>query len=186
MLSLNGGLHMLALAAALLFAQASAPQAASPPPPPSPCADAAHAQFDFFLGDWDVYPAGSDKVVAHSRWERLYNGCGVRETWMPLKGGAGGSLNSYEPATGRWHQTWIGGGGGGHVDFDGGLAEGAMVLTGWWPKSGPRGEDGLTRMTYSRLDGGAARQHGEFSADNGLSWTTTFDLIYRPHKADGP
>ena len=88
----------------------------------------------------------------------------------------------FVPATGRWHQTWLSSTPG-RVEFDGGPAGGKMVLTGWWPHSGPKGEDGLTRMTYSRLEGNAVRQFGEFSADHGLTWQISFDLIYRPHKA---
>jgi len=171
---------MLAIAAALMVIQASAAAAA---PAPAPCADAAFRAFDFWVGEWDVYPNGKDTLVAHSRIEKLYAGCAIRENWMPLKGGAGGSLSAFEPATGRWHQTWIGSAPG-RVEFDGGLADGRMVLTGWWPKSGPKGEDGLTRMTYSRQADGAVRQLGEFSGDHGLTWKTTFDFIYRPHKPD--
>jgi hypothetical protein len=172
---------MLAIAAALMVTQASA--AAAPPPPTAPCADAAFRAFDFWVGEWDVYPNGKDTLVAHSKIEKLYAGCAIRENWMPLKGTGGGSLSAFEPATGRWHQTWIGSAPG-RVEFDGGLVDGRMVLTGWWPKSGPRGEDGLTRMTYSREAGGAVRQLGEFSADHGLTWQTSFDFIYRPHKPD--
>lgn len=174
---------MLAIASALFVAQAAA---APPATPPSPCASDGHAQFDFFVGEWDVYPtAAADRMVARSKWERLYNGCALRENWMPVNGrGNGGSLNDYDPATGRWHQRWIGSGGAGHVDFDGGFAGGRMILTGWWPGSGPNGEDGLTRMTYSKLEGGAVRQSGEFSADHGMSWTASFDFTYRPRKAE--
>ena len=168
---------MLAIAAALLVAQAAA---ATPPPPP--CAGPAFAAFDFWVGEWDVYPNGNDKLVAHSRIEKLYGGCAIRENWMPLKGPGGGSLSEFEPTTDRWHQTWMGSAPG-RVEFDGGVANGKMVLTGWWPKSGPKGEDGLTRMTYSRSEGNAVRQFGEFSADHGLTWQTSFDFIYRPHKA---
>jgi len=171
---------MAFIAIALLFAQASAAQVA--PPPPSPCADAAHAQFDFWVGEWDVYPNGSDKLVAHSRIEKLYGGCAIRENWMPLKGTGGGSLSNLEPATGRWHQTWIGSAPG-RVEFEGGLAGGKMVLTGFWRGSGPKGEDGLTRMTYSPAADGSVRQLGEFSADHGLTWQASFDFIYRPHTA---
>lgn len=167
---------MFAIAAALMSAQAAA---ATPPPP---CTDPAFAAFDFWVGEWDVYQAGKDALVAHSRIEKLYGGCAIRENWMPLKGTGGGSLSDYEPATGRWHQTWLSSTPG-RVEFDGGPAGGKMVLTGWWPHSGPKGEDGLTRMTYSRLEGNAVRQFGEFSADHGLTWQTSFDLIYRPHKA---
>jgi hypothetical protein len=171
---------MLAIAAALLVTQA----AAATPPPPSPpptCTGAAFAAFDFWVGEWDVYPGGKDGLVAHSKIEKLYNGCAIRESWMPLKGPGGGSLSGYDAATQRWHQTWIGSAPG-VVQFDGGPAGGKMVLTGWWAGSGPKGEDGLTRMTYSRVEGNAVRQFGEFSADHGLTWQTSFDFVYRPHK----
>ena len=90
----------------------------------------------------------------------------------------GGSLTGFDPETGRWHQTWIGSSPG-VVRFEGGPVGGKMVLTGWWQGSGPNGEDGLTRMTYSVAEDGAVRQFGEFSADHGLTWQPNFDFIYR-------
>ena len=168
---------MIGIVAALLLAQAAP---AAPPPPPA-CTDPGFSAFDFWVGEWDVYQNGKDALVAHSRIEKLYAGCAIRENWMPLKGPGGGSLSDFEPTTGRWHQTWIGSAPG-RVEFDGGSTDGKMVLTGWWPHSGPKGEDGLTRMTYSRVEGTAVRQFGEFSSDHGLTWQTTFDLIYRPHQ----
>lgn len=169
---------MIANMIALLIAQASSPTTAQPIPPPAPCEGPEFAAFDFWVGEWEVYAPGREAPVANSLIEKLYAGCAIRENWMPLRGGGGGSLSAFDPKTGRWHQTWIGGGPG-PVFFDGGPAENAMVLTGWWPGSGPNGEDGWTRMTYSPLDGGAVRQHGEFSADHGLSWVTSFDFTYR-------
>ena len=170
---------MLTIAAALLFAQAASTTPAPAPPPP--CAAEEFRALDFWVGEWDVYPAAKpDRLVAHSTIEKLYGGCAIRENWLPLKSAGGGSLSGYDPATKRWHQTWFGSAPGA-VFFDGGPADGKMVLTGWWPGSGPNGEDGLTRMTYSQRDDGAVRQHGEFSADHGLTWVLSFDLIYRPH-----
>lgn len=170
------------LLATLLQATAPQPAPAATAPLQSPCSSETYEQLDFWVGEWDVYPAGQDQLVAHSKIEKLYGGCAIRENWMPLRGGGGGSLSAYDPKTGRWHQTWVGGGPG-PVFFEGGIADGAMILTGWWPGSGPNGEDGLTRMTYSRLDGGAVRQHGEFSGDQGVTWATTFDFTYRPKEA---
>ena len=163
--------------AAILVAQA----AAAPPPPPPKCEGEAYAAFDFWVGEWEVYPNGQDNLVARSKIEKLYGGCAIRENWMPLRGAGGGSLSGYDPASERWHQTWIGSAPG-PVHFDGGPAGGKMVLTGWWPGSGPDRADGLTRMTYSPLDDGAVRQLGEFSADHGLTWRPSFDFIYRPQK----
>jgi hypothetical protein len=169
------------LASLIFLAGLQTAPAAAPPLPPQ-CEGEAFSAFDFWVGEWDVYATGSKTLVAHSRIEKLYGGCAIRESWMPLRGSGGGSLSAYDPKSGRWQQSWVGGGPG-TVLFDGGGANGAMVLTGWWPGSGPKGEDGLTRMTYSPLDDGGVRQHGEFSADQGLTWTTTFDFTYHPKEA---
>jgi hypothetical protein len=156
----------------------SAAPAAPPAPPPPACATAAHAAFDFWVGEWDVYPSGKDRLVAHSRIEKLYAGCAIRENWMPLQGVGGGSLNTLDPATGRWFQYWVDGQGG-RVSFAGGPATGKMVLTGFWAGVNGPGQDGLIRMTYSALDKDTVRQFGEVSTDHGLTWTTSFDLVYR-------
>ena len=172
---------MIAITALVLAQAASAITPASGPPAPPKCDGPEYAAFDFWVGEWDVFPAGKDVPIANSRIEKLYSGCAIRENWMPLKGASGGSLSGYDPVTHRWHQTWIGSAPG-VIQFEGGPAEGKMTLTGLWPGSGPNGEDGLTRMTYSRVENEAVRQFGEFSADNGANWVTTFDLIYRPHR----
>ena len=172
------------LALALLQAAPAPAAATTPLPPPPACDTPAHAAFDFWVGEWDVYPNAADPakapLVAHSKIERLYAGCAIRENWMPLKGGGGGSLNNLDPETGLWHQTWIGGGPG-RVEFTGGPAgPGRMVLTGFWKGVNGPGKDAWVRMTYTLRKDGSVRQFGEASEDNGLTWTTNFDLIYRP------
>ena len=171
--------------ASLALLQAAASQSGplpiappAPPPPPS-CSTEAHAAFDFWIGEWDVFAKGSDKQVARSKIERLYAGCAIRENWMPLQGAGGGSLNNLDPATGRWHQIWIGPSPG-RVEFDGGPINSKMVLTGYWAGINGPGIDGLVRMTYTANDDKSVRQHGEVSFDHGLSWADSFDFIYRP------
>jgi hypothetical protein len=162
----------------LVFAAQTAVAQPAPPPPPA-CAAPEHRQFDFWVGRWDVYPTGKNTLVAHSLIEKLYGGCTVRENWMPLKGTGGGSLNMYDPADRRWHQTW-------HdstnarVEFEGELKDGKMVLTGHWKGVNGPGKDGTVRMTYSREAAGAVRQHGEVTTDKGATWTTSFDFTYKP------
>jgi hypothetical protein len=178
---------MPVVAALLLVAQAG-PSAAAPPPKPPACDTSAHGQFDFWVGEWDVYPNNPDPAkapqVARSKIDRLYAGCAVRENWMPLKGPGGGSLNALDPATGRWHQTWIGAQPG-RVEFDGGFNGKAMVLTGYWAGVNGPGQDALIRMTYTAIDKDTVRQHGEQSTDHGLTWGPSFDLIYRRAKPAG-
>ncbi len=173
---------MLAAILALTALQIS-PQ---PPVPPSksvqPCASTDHRALDFWVGEWDVYPAGTAKLVAHSLIEKLYAGCAIRENWMPLVGGPGGSLSSFDPADKRWHQRWFDSSGA-IVDFDGGAVGGAIVLTGNWRNVVGPGQDALVRMSYSRNADGSVRQLGVQSVDEGISWQPSFDFTYRPHAA---
>ncbi|WP_324827242.1 hypothetical protein [Qipengyuania zhejiangensis] len=104
---------------ALLLTQSAV--AGQPVPPPA-CDTPAHAGFDFWIGEWDVFRADGAKV-ADSRIERKHNGCAVIESWMPLRGPGGTSLNHLDPASGIWHQKWVGGSPGA-VEFSGGTSGG--------------------------------------------------------------
>jgi len=71
---------------AMLVAIAAPDMARADTTAAGPCARAEYRQFDFWIGSWDVYPTdGSSQLVAHSLIESVYNGCGLRENWMPLK-----------------------------------------------------------------------------------------------------
>lgn len=156
--------------------------APAPPVSAAPCATPEYRAFDFWVGEWDVFPNGGAAQVATSSVESMFGGCAIRETWKPVKGGGGGSFSHYDGERHYWRQAWVDGSGA-RVDFDGGPADGKMVLTGHWANAVAKGQDGLIRMTYSRQPGGAVRQHGEQSLDHGLSWTTSFDFIYKPGKS---
>ena len=159
-----------ALIATPAFAQA---------PPANVCAEPERAQLDFWVGHWDVYPTGTTKLVAHSLIEKLYTGCAIRENWMPLSGGAGGSLSAWNPKTGKWHQTWMDSSGAA-VMFDGGMVGDTMTIDGNWANVVAPGKDGVVRMRYRRNPDGSVRQWGEVTQDNGKSWSPSFDLTYKP------
>lgn len=178
---------MLSLLTGLALLQAASSQAApstSPPAPPPPaCASEEHAGFDFWVGEWEVAPNGSDTKAADSTIERVSSGCVIREHWKPLRGRDGTSMTFLNPATKRWEQVWVGSDGN-RVDFHGGVVDGKMVLTGYWRGAGPNGADVLTRMTYTKQEDGSVRQFGEGSTDHGVSWQTSFDLIYTPKESE--
>jgi hypothetical protein len=163
------------------LAMPTAAIAQTAPPTPAPCAAPEYRAFDFWVGEWDVFANGSSTQVATSSIENMFGGCAIRETWKPLKGSGGGSFSHYDGERHYWRQAWVDGSGA-RVDFDGGPVDGKMVLTGHWANVVAKGQDGLIRMTYSKQPDGAVRQHGEQSVDHGLSWTTSFDFIYKPRK----
>lgn len=162
------------LIAALAAAQggsAAPAAAAATPSAAAACTSAEHRQFDFWVGRWDVY-GRKGKLQAHSLIEKLYDGCGIRENWMPLAGSGGGSLNIYLPGEKHWEQFWIDSQGS-RALFVGGWNGKAIVIQGKW--GGP-----LVRISYSRNEDGSVRQFGEQSTDEGKTWATSFDLTYRP------
>ena len=161
---------------------APAPAQAPPQPRPPACATAAHRAFDFWVGEWEVFRTGTDRQVARSRIEKLYDGCAIRENWMPLGPGGGGSLTSWIPEAGQWRQTWVDASNA-WVVFEGGPEKGAMVLTGLWKGAKGPGSTPLVRMTYTPGADGTVRQFGESSEDGGATWAPFFDLTYRPAAA---
>lgn len=167
-------------AAPILFAllQTAAGQQPAQAPPPA-CATAEHRQFDYWVGAWDVYRTGTETLVARSLIERRYNGCAIRENWMPLQGQGGGGFSAWRPESRNWRQTWVDSSGS-WAEFSGGLVDGAMELTGPWAGSGPQGQDGIVRMRYEQGAGGTMRQHGQVSIDGGRTWAPSFDFTYRP------
>lgn len=132
-------------------------------------ADEEH-QFDFWLGDWDVYTANGE-LAGRNTISRAVGETGLREEWRGKSGMVGTSLNAWDKERGVWHQTWIDSTGG-VLLLDGRMKDGAMVLEG---KTG----DDLQRITWSVLDGDRyhVRQHWETSAD-GENWQTLFDGFY--------
>jgi len=166
---------MRTLLIALMLPTAALAQAPAAPATPKPvCTTPEHQQFDFWVGKWDVVQTGQDQVVAQSLIESLYNGCGIRENWMPKNNRTGGSLNIWLPDEKVWKQTWIDSDGA-RADFVGGWTGKQMVLTGKW--GGP-----LVRMTYTPNADGSVRQFGEQSTDEGKTWSPSFDFTYRRAK----
>jgi len=152
--------------------------------PPRACTRPEHRQFDFWVGYWDVYVTGKpEKKVANSLIERLYDGCTIRENWRSASS-TGGSLNMYDPADKRWHQTWHDSSNS-RAEFDGGLVDDKMVLTGYWRGVlGPG--DALMRIEYIPNVDGSVRQKGDQSADHGLTWKPNFDFTYRKSASQPP
>lgn len=175
--------HIAFLITAAASAATAAAQTAAPPPPrpPAACTAPEHRQFDFWVGDWDVYRTGTETRVGRNRIEKVYNGCGIREHWTPVRGPEGGSLNMYDPADKRWHQTWQDGANA-RVEFDGGFVDGKMILTGYWRGVGGPGKDALVRMVYTPNADGSVRHQGAQSTDHGLTWSSAWDLTYKPRQ----
>jgi hypothetical protein len=157
----------LAIAALVLAGPALAAQTPPPPPPES-------AQFDFWVGDWDV-SAPDGKTAGENHIEKIGAGWGLSENWTGAGGGTGKSLNTWLPDKKQWRQFWVGNGGA--LELTGGLnSRGEMVLAGTTATT-----TGATmeRITWTPNPDGSVRQYWQQSTDGGATWTTAFDGLYR-------
>ena len=142
----------------------------------SACTAAEHRQFDFWLGDWDVFlPDGSR--AGGNRIEAVANGCALLETWQGRSGFAGSSLNSYDPAARQWRQHWVDSQAG-RLALAGGWDGRHMVLSG--ESADPKRPEVrlLDRIAWSPRADGSVRQLWERSEDGGTTWATVFDGRY--------
>jgi hypothetical protein len=143
------------------------------PAAPRACQAPEHRQFDFWLGEWSVTQAG--KTAGINRIERILDGCALLESWTGASGYRGNSLNFFDPARQRWHQTWIGTDGQG-LALDGEFVDGKMVLAG--TRLDPATKNTVhDRITWTPNPDGTLRQLWETSTD-GKSWSAIFDGFY--------
>ena len=137
-----------------------------------------HHAFDFWIGSWDVFGPKGKQVGSNEITAVLGTGA-IAEHWYGAGDIEGRSLNAYDAARDRWHQTWIDSTGS-VLLLDGGPSDGGMVLDGIAPA-----EDDPSRLDRQRItwtpspDGSEVRQHWEVSSDDGATWQTAFDGHYR-------
>jgi hypothetical protein len=162
-----------AAALAALVALAGEVAVAQTPAPPAACQTPEHRQFDFWLGEWEVFlPNG--KKAGDSRIESIAAGCALLENWTGTGGFSGKSLNSYDGTDKRWHQSWVDSSGS-RLELAGAYADKRMVLS-----SAPGGT--VQRIAWSVNDDGSVRQLWEATEDAGKTWTVQFDGRYMRRK----
>lgn len=160
--------HVLLLWVALLMEGTLMAQA--------PCSTPAHSQFDFWVGDWEVYSTAGDTIVGHNKINKILGGCVVEENWTGGSGFQGKSFNTYNVQDSTWNQVWVDMGGATY-HFKGKFKDNVMHMKGKTP--GRNGQMVWFDMSYHPQADGAVRQIWKMSTDKGESWNTAFDGMYR-------
>jgi hypothetical protein len=138
------------------------------------CSDAKSHQFDFWIGEWEVY--SGEALAGRNSIEPIVDGCVLQETWQGSSGSAGTSFNFYNPQKGKWQQFWVWRNGT-TLELEGGYSEGKMILEG--ESMDQEGKTIQNRITWHDNPDGSVRQHWEISQDSGKTWATAFDGLYR-------
>ena len=159
------------LFAAALLAGGSPPALAEAEPPPAPCSAPEFAQFDFWIGEWDVTWEGGGGT---NRISKEYDGCVIREQFEG-DGLRGTSLTTWSPGRARWLQTWVDNTGS-YLEFEGGQEDDRMVLS----REVPDGTDVThQRMVFHEIAADSFTWDWEKSTDEGESWELLWRIHYR-------
>jgi hypothetical protein len=146
----------------------------------APCAGPAYRQFDFWIGDWDVFEIERPTViVAHARVEMILNGCVLHEVYESLDGHKGESFSIYDVTRNTWHQSWVNDTGY-LLTIEGHLRGKSMILEG--VDHLPNDKLRQVRGEW-RPDEQGTHEIAWRSTDGGVSWVTWFDLSFRSHES---
>ncbi len=138
--------------------------------------DHKYKEFDFWIGEWDVYKNGTDSIVGKSKIERIIDGKAIKESYHSTTSKYHGtSLNKYNPKTDQWEQFWVDNGGL-TLHIKGNLENGKMILQN---EVITKEETLSNKIKWQKNEDGTVRQTWYQSKDQGKTWTAVFDGKYR-------
>jgi hypothetical protein len=92
-MNMNVARLTVAVVSILFYFTANANLATAEPQKPASCASPEYRQFDFWVGDWDVFEFDTATKVARVQVDRLLDGCALREQYEETNGLKGQSLS---------------------------------------------------------------------------------------------
>lgn len=166
----------------LLLATITLPSLSQQNPLARPCTlDSVYRQFDFWIGEWEVFGLNGKKA-GDSKIELILDSCIILENWTSAKGNyAGKSYNTYNAVTHQWQQTWVDNKGGSAEFLQGKASTGKIVFI-TNPQLQPDSTMQIRRLSFFKIDDDKVRQFAEKSVDEGKTWSTEYDLEYRRKK----
>ena len=141
-----------------------------------PCSLQPRSQdFNFWIGEWDVYATRTKTLVGHSIVQAISGGCGLLENWTSATNHTGKSVNYYDPAAGKWEQDWVGSAGDLQHYLNGEYKDGAMHFS---YKKIVQGQPVSGNFMFYNIDKDTVRQYQDITDDNGKIISVSYDLTY--------
>lgn len=150
-----------------------------------PCSSPEFRQFDFWIGDWEVF-GKTGRKAGDSKISLVLDSCIILEEWTSanMQQGlryAGKSFNTWNSAMKQWQQTWVDNTGN-TTAYTHGKFEDKKIIFNTDPFPFSKDTTATRRLTFFDLGKDKVRQLGEITKDNGTTWAPEYDLEYRRKK----
>jgi len=140
-----------------------------------PCTAPEASQFDFWIGEWDLYSA--DTLTGHNSIYKIMDACTVQENFSnPKTGYIGKSWSVYNPLSKQWQQTWVDNQGG-YIPLTGKFEEGKMTLT-TPPRKLPNGKEVISQMIFYNISKDSFDWDWQATQDGGATWKSSWKIHY--------
>lgn len=139
------------------------------------CCTTDHGQFDFWIGEWNVYDTIGN-LVGENTITSIQDHCVIEENWKS-KSGTGTSYNYYDKADSTWNQVWIDNKGRPLV-LKGRLDDGKMILRSKLTK-GQKIKEFYNQITWQKMPDETVIQTWEALDPNLKSIAVIFKGIYK-------
>ncbi|AVR44444.1 hypothetical protein C7S20_03750 [Christiangramia fulva] len=140
-----------------------------------PCCSSEHHEFDFWIGEWEVFNEKGDKI-GENLVEALEDHCIISENWKGATGTSGKSFSYYDSKDQTWNQLWISNSGN-ILKLKGTASKGKMVLKSDLQES----EKGkfYNQVTWTKNPDGSVTQNWILLDENGKKIGKAFKGIYK-------
>ena len=141
-----------------------------------PCSSTEYSQFDFWLGNWNVYDT-KNNLIGTNNIIRLSNACAIQENWVSKTSkNKGTSYNYYNKSDNSWNQLWVDNTGfslelKGHYDTN------KMVLKSKLIKS--KNGDFYNQITWTKNSDGSVTQVWDYIDKNHKKIKEVFKGFYK-------
>ncbi len=130
-------------------------------------------QFDFWVGDWDVFAGSMQTGTSHV--ERILGDCVIFENWTDRFGSQGKSFNKYNQRLKRWEQYWVDENGATAFFYGNMEGKDLVYLSDVTQADGSKAQ---RKLIFYDLGPEKVRQFSQISSDGGKTWNTEYDFTY--------
>ena len=141
-----------------------------------PCSSKEYKQFDFWIGNWNVYNT-NNQLIGTNKIVRMNNACTIQENWeSKTSSNKGTSYNYYNNKDKSWNQLWISNTGG-VLALKGNRIGNKMILKSEAVKN--KKGDYYNKITWTKKSDGSVEQLWQIVDINDKILSESFKGLYK-------